>query len=97
MTFYQTPQGRLPEEVDDFEISMANVQTIEEWSQEPGMPVVLDPDGFDREDPRLVDRLFTEEEFLQGASMSTVMEVSEFDFDEVEYFEEMGSVYDEDW
>ena len=91
MTFVLKPTGLLPEEVDEFDIRMGNLKTIDEWSQEPGMPVVLDPDGFDRADDRLEERLFTEDEFVNGAMMSTVMPSPDdpniFDLDDDVFFE----------
>lgn len=71
------PTGLLPEEADEVDVRLGNLMTIEEWSQEPGMPVIIDPDGFDRDDPRLYDRLFTEGEFLEGAFRSTVLPAPE--------------------
>lgn len=74
---FDPPAGRLPEEADDLLIGMRVLQTIEEWGMEPGMPVVVDPDGFKRDDDRLLERYFTEEEYLDGAMMSTVLPAPE--------------------
>lgn len=46
-------------------------KTIAEWSEEFGFSI-MDPDGFDRTDPNLMDRNFTLAEFADGALMSTV-------------------------
>lgn len=45
--------------------------TIKEWSEIKGV-VILDPDGFDRKDPDLMERTFTEQEFNEGMVGSTV-------------------------
>lgn len=46
--------------------------TIKEWSNLTGI-VVLDPDGFDRTDPKLNEKLFTKEEFINGIHKSTIV------------------------
>lgn len=46
------------------------LRTIEEWGAITGLRVV-DPDGFDRTDPELWTRRFTEAEFQRGAMMSS--------------------------
>lgn len=45
--------------------------TIREWSEITGV-TVLDPDGFDRSDPLLWERVFTLKEFEQGLMQSTI-------------------------
>jgi hypothetical protein len=45
--------------------------TIREWEKIKGVKI-LDPDGFDRKDPNLMERLFTEQEFNEGMMLSTV-------------------------
>jgi hypothetical protein len=47
-------------------------KTIEEWSKEYGIKV-LDPDGFDRSDPNLMNEKFTKKEFEEGLWTSTIM------------------------
>ncbi len=46
-------------------------KTIEEWSDIYGV-YIFDPDGFDRSDPKLMERKFTEEEFKKGLWRSTI-------------------------
>ncbi|MCK9542541.1 MAG: hypothetical protein M0R03_10995 [Novosphingobium sp.] len=46
-------------------------KTIGEWEAETGI-VILDPDGFDRSDGKLYDRLMTRLEFIKGCVPSTV-------------------------
>lgn len=46
-------------------------KTIKGWEAETGIQI-LDPDGFDRKDPYLYERLFTYEEFVDGAMYSTI-------------------------
>lgn len=46
-------------------------KTINGW-EEIFKITILDPDGFDRTDPKLYERLFTRDEFLEGASGSTM-------------------------
>lgn len=45
-------------------------KTIVEWCKQFKV-VIVDPDGFDRKDPDLYKRLFTEEEFMQGMMRSS--------------------------
>lgn len=45
-------------------------KTIAQWGKETGM-IVIDPDGFDRTDMQLFERLFTKAEFTEGAIMSS--------------------------
>lgn len=45
--------------------------TIHEWEWITGI-TVLDPDGFDRKDPNLYERLFTHQEFKEGLIRSTI-------------------------
>ena len=45
--------------------------TIKQWGDITGT-IVLDPDGFDRKDPRLMERLFTYQEFQHGCMESTI-------------------------
>lgn len=47
------------------------MRTIKEWSEITGV-IILDPDGFDRSDPRLSERLFTFQEFEKGMMESTI-------------------------
>ncbi len=60
-----------PEE-SDFETyqKKEELKTIPEWEKE-FQTRVIDPDGFDRTDPHLRKRLFTQAEFLQGIARST--------------------------
>ena len=46
-------------------------KTIEEWAVEYGIEV-LDPDGFDRSDPDLMNKKFTRDEFLDGIIFCTI-------------------------
>ena len=45
-------------------------RTIEEWGRLTSIRV-LDPDGFDRKDPHLMERTFTRQEFDAGVALST--------------------------
>lgn len=83
------PKGVMPTEAPKWMIDKGILRTIDEWNREPNMPVVMDPDGFDREDPNLHVRLFTRGQFLDGACRSTVIPAPEEDgqlrfFDETE-------------
>lgn len=53
-------------------IAETPLRTIKEWDEIFGI-VVYDPDGFDRTDPYLYKRVFTEEEYLKGVQTSTCM------------------------
>lgn len=46
--------------------------TIPEWEIITGISII-DPDGFDRKDPKLYERLFTREEFDKGLFRSTII------------------------
>ena len=46
-------------------------KTIEEWEEELKIEI-LDPDGFDRKDPNLYNKKFTEEEFREKMVYSTI-------------------------
>lgn len=48
-------------------------KTIREWEQQYGI-FILDLDGFDKTDPKLYERLFTQSEFEQAAAECTIME-----------------------
>ena len=47
-------------------------KTIDEWGKEFKV-MVIDPDGFDRTDPKLRERKFTREEFINGMIQSSCM------------------------
>ena len=47
-------------------------QTLKDWCIEKHI-IILDPDGFDRKDPKLFERDFTEQEFETGCMRSTVI------------------------
>jgi len=47
-------------------------RTLNEWAAMDGINI-LDPDGFDRTDPHLFERLFTREEYNQGIVRCTIM------------------------
>lgn len=47
-------------------------KTIQEWEQEYGI-YIMDIDGFDSQDPKLYERLFTRQEFEQSAAQCTVI------------------------
>jgi len=51
--------------------------TIDEWGKLLGF-TVLDPDGFDRTDRNLNNRLFTKKEFLQNCGRSTISDVRRY-------------------
>lgn len=46
-------------------------KTINEWCDRHNI-IMLDPDGFDRTDPELFERKFTEQEFMAGLYRSTI-------------------------
>lgn len=50
-------------------------QTIDEWAKEYGFRV-LDPDGFDRHDPKLMYRRFTKKEWERGYPLCTIDNVN---------------------
>lgn len=52
----------------------AGLHTIEEWGRLTGI-VVIEPDGFDRSDPKLMTRKFTHAEFIHGTMWSTCRSV----------------------
>lgn len=47
-------------------------KTIREWEQEYGI-FILDLDGFDKTDPKLYERLFSQSEFEQAAAECTIL------------------------
>lgn len=47
-------------------------KTIKQWEKEYNI-TVLDPDGFDRSDPHLMERLFTREEWERGFPFCTLL------------------------
>lgn len=49
-------------------------KTLTEWAKLKGYRII-DPDGFDRSDPDLYDRLFSEKEFDDGLPYCTVEQV----------------------
>lgn len=55
---------------------MKDKRTIIEWAESRGY-VILDPDGFDRSDPKLWENMITEEEFVKGFGMCTVQKIEE--------------------
>jgi hypothetical protein len=48
-----------------------NLRTLQEWAALDGIRII-DPDGFDRTDPLLMERKFTREEFCRGIFLCTV-------------------------
>lgn len=46
------------------------LKTIEEWEKEFDIKI-YDPDGFDRSDPHLYERLFSKQEFIDRSMYST--------------------------
>ena len=46
-------------------------KTIPEWQKETGC-IIMDPDGFDRTDSHLYERLMTKKEFIRGLFGSTI-------------------------
>ncbi len=50
----------------------AETKTIQEWAALDGI-VVLDPDGFDRSDPYVLEREVTKAEYLAGIWRCTIM------------------------
>ena len=51
---------------------MNKQKTISEWEKIFNVQI-LDPDGFDRQDPKLGERKFTRKEFEEGMLKSSVM------------------------
>lgn len=49
--------------------------TIRQWEKLKGIKI-LDPDGFNRKNPDLMECLFTEQEFDDGAMGSTIQSIS---------------------
>jgi hypothetical protein len=47
-------------------------RTLNEWAKIKGIKI-LDADGFDRNDPDLFNKLFTEQEFDKGVLSSSVI------------------------
>jgi len=46
-------------------------KNIQEWAKEKGYEI-LDPDGFDRKDPKVMTRPITEEDFEKGFLLCTI-------------------------
>jgi hypothetical protein len=46
--------------------------TIDEWCKRKRV-TIFDPDGFDRRDPNLYSRLFTEQEFMRGLMLCSIL------------------------
>jgi hypothetical protein len=65
--------GLTPSEVAEVvrEGCLAEVRTIQEWAAKDGM-VMLDPDGFNRKDPLLMYRKFTQEQYDAGVGVCTM-------------------------
>jgi len=51
---------------------MSKKKTIEKWGEHFSIRV-LDPDGFDRNDPKLMEKKFTKDEFFKGVMSSTII------------------------
>lgn len=49
--------------------------TIEGWEIITGIKI-LDPDGFNRQDPELYDRKFSLEQFKEGSNSSTIVPIN---------------------
>ena len=52
---------------------MSEYKTIGEWEKIFNVRIV-DPDGFDRSDPKLRERKFTREEFEKGMMHSSILQ-----------------------
>ncbi len=50
---------------------MSDLRTINEWEKEFNVKI-LDPDGFDRMDKKLYERLFTKEQFNKALFTCTI-------------------------
>ena len=50
---------------------MAERKTISQWEEIFNIRII-DPDGFDRSDPKLRERKFTREEFEKGMMLSSI-------------------------
>lgn len=50
---------------------MAEKKTIEKWEEEYNL-TILDPDGFDRDNPNLYEKKMTRQEFEAGLFQSTI-------------------------
>ena len=50
---------------------MAERKTISQWEEIFNVRII-DPDGFDRSDPKLRERKFTREEFEKGMMLSSI-------------------------
>lgn len=48
------------------------MKTIKEWAELRGIKII-DPDGFDRNDPNLWDKKITEQEFYEKIMLCTIM------------------------
>ena len=46
-------------------------RTLDKWGKRYGIEI-LDPDGFDRTDPKLMRRRFTKAEFTRGVGKCTI-------------------------
>ena len=58
-------------DLNNWQVNGYFVRTIEQWSDIKGIRII-DPDGFDRTDPKLYEKLFTEEEFEKGLLNCTI-------------------------
>jgi len=47
-------------------------RTLQEWADGDYL-IIVDPDGFDRSDPKLMTRQFTHKEYMQGIYRCSVM------------------------
>lgn len=56
--------------------NLGTKKTIKEWSEVYEIKII-DPDGFNREDPELMTRLFTQREFFQQMMRSTIEAVGD--------------------
>jgi hypothetical protein len=54
-------------------VEMIEKKTLKEWADLENIEI-LDPDGFDRTDAQLFERLFTKEEFDKGIIFCTIHE-----------------------
>lgn len=52
-------------------MNTATRMTLQKWAERDGL-TILDPDGFDRRDPFLMERAFTEAEYRAGIGRCTV-------------------------
>ena len=58
------------------EVGEMEVRTLDAWAALDGI-YILDPDGFDRSDPKLRERLFTKQQYINGMLRSTCVDIND--------------------